>query len=95
MIRRDRKSCSRQCGYQLARAARQAASPSYAVWHKRINKARGPASDYPCADCGEPAEDWSRSIHPAATSGSDSSPGAANATATTTARSARVIPGPR
>jgi hypothetical protein len=59
MIRRDHKSCSRECGYQLARAARQATSPSYAVWHKRINKARGPASDYPCADCGERAEDWS------------------------------------
>src|SRR5215472_18808460 len=31
MIRRDRRTCSRACGYQLARAARQAANPSYAV----------------------------------------------------------------
>lgn len=59
MIRRDRKSCSRACGYQLARAARQAANPSYDTWHKRVKKARGPASGYPCADCGEPARDWS------------------------------------
>jgi NAD-dependent SIR2 family protein deacetylase len=59
MIRRDRRSCSRTCGYQLARAARQAADPSYDVWHKRVRKARGPASDYACVDCGEPAEDWS------------------------------------
>jgi hypothetical protein len=59
MIRRDRRSCSRACGYQLARAARQAANPSYAVWHHRVNKARGPASGYPCVDCGNPAQDWS------------------------------------
>jgi len=59
MIRRDHKSCSRACGYQLARAARQSEHPSYDVWHKRITKARGPASGYACVDCGEPAEDWS------------------------------------
>ena len=59
MIRRDHRSCSRACGYELARTARQAASPSYAVWHKRVRQARGPASRYPCADCGEPAQDWS------------------------------------
>jgi hypothetical protein len=59
MIRRDRRSCSRACGYALARAARQAANPSYDVWHKRVTKARGPASQYACVDCGEPAEDWS------------------------------------
>jgi hypothetical protein len=59
MIRRDRRSCSRACGYQLARAARQAANPSYDAWHKRVKKARGPASGYPCVDCGEPADDWS------------------------------------
>jgi hypothetical protein len=29
------------------------------VWHHRIKKARGPASDYACVDCGEPAQDWS------------------------------------
>ena len=59
MIRRDHRSCSRACGYQLARAARQAANPSYAVWHGRVKKARGPASGYTCVDCGKPAQDWS------------------------------------
>ena len=59
MIRRDHKSCSRACGYQLVRAARQAPHPSYDVWHHRVNKARGPASGYACADCGSPAQDWS------------------------------------
>jgi hypothetical protein len=59
MIRRDHRSCSRACGYELARAARQAASPSYDVWHKRVRQARGPASGYACVDCGEPAQDWS------------------------------------
>jgi len=59
MIRRDRRSCSRSCGYRLAQAARQAARPSYDVWHKRVRKARGPASGYACVDCGEPADDWS------------------------------------
>jgi hypothetical protein len=64
MIRRDHRSCSRACGYELARVARQAASPSYDVWHKRIKKARGPASGYACVDCGEPAQDWS-TVNPA------------------------------
>jgi hypothetical protein len=59
VIRRDHKSCSRVCGYELARAARQAANPSYAVWHKRVKKALGPARDYACVDCGQRAEDWS------------------------------------
>jgi len=58
MIRRDHRSCSRACGYQLARAAR-APNPSYAGWHHRVTKARGPASGYACADCGNPAQDWS------------------------------------
>jgi len=59
MIRRDHRSCSRACGYELARAAMQAPNPSYDVWHKRVKKARGPASRYACVDCGKPAEDWS------------------------------------
>jgi hypothetical protein len=59
MIRRGHRSCSRACGYQLARATRQAPNPSYAAWHHRVAKARGPASGYPCADCGNPAQDWS------------------------------------
>jgi hypothetical protein len=59
MIRRDGRSCSRACGYQLARAARRAANPSYDVWHRRVTKVRGPASGYACVDCGNPAQDWS------------------------------------
>jgi hypothetical protein len=59
VIRRDHRSCSRACGYQLARAARQAPNPSYDVWHHRVNKARGPASGHACVDCGNPAQDWS------------------------------------
>jgi hypothetical protein len=59
VIRRDHKSCSRACGYHLARVARQAPAPSYDVWHHRVNKARGPASGYACVDCGNPAQDWS------------------------------------
>lgn len=59
MIRRQNRSCSRACGYELARAARQAAIPSYDVWHHRVKKARGPASGYACVDCGNPAQDWS------------------------------------
>jgi hypothetical protein len=59
VIRRGRRSCSRACGYQLARAARQTPDPSYDVWHHRVNKARGKASGYACADCGNPAQDWS------------------------------------
>jgi hypothetical protein len=59
MIRRGHRSCSRACGYQLARAARQVSSPSYDAWHRRVNKARGPANGYACVDCGNPAQDWS------------------------------------
>jgi hypothetical protein len=59
VIRRDHKSCSRACGYRLARAARQAPNPSYDVWHHRVNKARGAASGYACVDCGDRAQDWS------------------------------------
>ncbi len=59
MIRRGRRSCSRQCGYQLAHVARQAAAASYDVWHHRVAKARGAASGYACVDCGQPAREWS------------------------------------
>ncbi len=58
-IRRDRRACSRSCGYQLARAARQSADPSADVLHHRVKKTRGPASNYACVDCGGAAEDWS------------------------------------
>ena len=64
LIRRDRKSCSRACGSQLVRAARQAANPSYDVWHHRVTRARGPASGYACVDCGR-AQDWS-TVNPSA-----------------------------
>jgi len=59
LIRRDRLTCSRACGYRLAGAALRSRSPSYDVWHRRLKKARGPASDHLCIDCGGPAEDWS------------------------------------
>lgn len=59
MIRRDRRSCSRACGYELARATRQAPDPSYDGWHHRVKKARGPARGYVCVDCGKAAQDWS------------------------------------
>jgi Uncharacterized protein containing a Zn-ribbon (DUF2116) len=65
LIRRGRTSCSRACGSQLARAARQAANPSYDVWHHRVTRARGPASGYACVDCGQPAQDWS-TVNPSA-----------------------------
>jgi hypothetical protein len=58
-IRRDRRSCSRACGHKLTGAALRAERPSYDVWHNRVKKARGPASDCRCVDCGGPAQDWS------------------------------------
>jgi len=58
-IRRDRRSCSRACGHKLTGATRQSERPSYDVWHNRVKKARGPASDHSCVDCGSQAEDWS------------------------------------
>jgi len=33
--------------------------PTYKAAHKRVQRARGKASDYRCVDCGEPAEEWS------------------------------------
>ena len=59
MIRRGRRACSRSCGYRLMSAARQSADPSDDVLHHRVTKARGPASNYACVDCGGCAEDWS------------------------------------
>ncbi len=64
LIRRDHKSCSRACGYELARRLRQALNPSYDVWHHRVKKARGSASGYACVDCGQPAQEWS-TVNPA------------------------------
>jgi predicted RNA-binding Zn-ribbon protein involved in translation (DUF1610 family) len=58
-IRRDHRACSRSCGYQLASATRKSADPSAGVLHRRVKKARGPASNYACVDCGGAAEDWS------------------------------------
>lgn len=31
----------------------------YVGMHDRLRNASGPASDHPCADCGQPAADWS------------------------------------
>jgi hypothetical protein len=59
MIRRDRRSCARACGYKLTGSALAAENPSDDVLHKRVRKARVPADNYACADCGGVAEDWS------------------------------------
>lgn len=63
MIREDRKSCSRTCGYVLTGAALRSENrglvPSEYVWHARVRRARGSASSYICIDCSNPAEDWS------------------------------------
>lgn len=32
---------------------------AYSTAHKRIKRARGRAAQYPCSDCGQPAEEWS------------------------------------
>lgn len=58
-IRRDRRACSRSCGFRLASATRQSADPSADALHRRVMKSRGPASNYACVDCGAPAQDWS------------------------------------
>lgn len=31
----------------------------YRALHNRLVETRGRASEYPCADCGDPAKDWS------------------------------------
>jgi hypothetical protein len=59
MIRRGHRACSRSCGYRLMSAARQSGNPSDDVLHHRVRKARGPAGNYACVDCGVAAEDWS------------------------------------
>ena len=33
--------------------------PTIHAIHKRLSRARGPASAHPCIDCGKPADDWS------------------------------------
>lgn len=32
---------------------------AYRTVHSRLTSRRGRASDYPCVDCGKPAQDWS------------------------------------
>lgn len=34
-------------------------TPTYSGMHKRIFYDRGPASNYPCSECGEQAQEWS------------------------------------
>lgn len=36
---------------------------AYGWVHADLKAERGPASNYPCADCGEPASDWSFDRH--------------------------------
>jgi hypothetical protein len=40
-------------------ALSQAYSQTYTAVHRRLRKWMGPASNYRCARCGEPASDWS------------------------------------
>lgn len=67
-----RSGNTRSCGcYQMERRSEIARGrrgprhpswievPSYAVMHMRLRRSRGAASDYPCADCGDQARDWS------------------------------------
>jgi hypothetical protein len=56
--------CSMTCKAQSERQA----NPSYKARHERIYRARGCASQYPCADCGQPAAEWSQ-VH--GTTGND------------------------
>jgi hypothetical protein len=45
---------------RAARIARRKPPETYRQVHKRLLTDRGPAKNYPCVDCGEPAKDWSR-----------------------------------
>lgn len=57
--------CSHACWVAVLPHPRGADHPSYQgsanYWaaHSRVRKARGPARNYPCTDCGAPAIDWS------------------------------------
>jgi hypothetical protein len=44
---------------RAARIARRTPAESHRQVHKRLVVDRGAAKNYPCADCGEPAKDWS------------------------------------
>lgn len=44
-----------------ARKARRKTAETHEQMHRRLRRDRGPAKNYPCFDCGEPARDWSHS----------------------------------
>ncbi|AII28299.1 hypothetical protein PBI_YUNGJAMAL_60 [Mycobacterium phage YungJamal] len=44
---------------RAARIARRKPAETYRTVHKRLVTDRGAARGYPCADCGNPAKDWS------------------------------------
>src|SRR5262245_11116707 len=94
MIRHDHRSCSRACGYELARAARQAPNRPTTYGTAALTKPGGRPAATPALTAVTPPGTGRWSIRPAMTSGPDSSRGAADATATTTAPSARVTHGP-
>lgn len=61
LIRRGSVYCSYGCFSENASARlRKTENPGYRASHKRVTKARGRASGYPCAFCGLPARHWSQ-----------------------------------
>lgn len=54
--------CSRACANACLGERRRTSTPSYKGRHKRVYRARGPARDQACVDCGKPAREWSQ-IH--------------------------------
>lgn len=53
-----RKGLTTSCGRHERGNPRQEV-PGYNAMHQRIKKAKGPASEYICVDCGDPATAWS------------------------------------
>jgi hypothetical protein len=56
------KGRSRFCSYACANGRYATDQPVYRTRHDWVRKARGPAADKVCADCGKQARDWSQ-IH--------------------------------
>lgn len=57
---------SRSCGCLKSELARQPRTdvPTYDGVHRRIRTANGPARDHACADCAQPANEWSLNVIP-------------------------------
>lgn len=55
-----RQGFARSCGCLQDEARRKLKDHvTYGGAHIRVRRSRGPAVDHPCADCGQPASDWS------------------------------------